>query len=81
MAYYVKKPVVIQAFDFLKETKDNQGQCLIDEYIKGKPYINTLEGQFYVREDDFIIIGIKGEKYPIRRDIFFACYSPVEELH
>lgn len=43
------------------------------------PYINTLEGKYYVKPDDYIITGIKGERYPCRKDIFEETYERVEE--
>lgn len=38
--------------------------------------IDTLEGKAYkVKEDDWIIKGIKGEFYPCKPDIFEATYE------
>lgn len=41
--------------------------------------IPTLEGDHIVCPGDWIITGIKGEKYPCKPDIFEATYEPVEE--
>ena len=71
---YIKRPIPIQAYDFLKTKVDIQGNSLIDGQEDGKYYINTLEGKHYVCHDDFIIIGIRGERYPCKRDIFFETY-------
>ena len=38
--------------------------------------INTLEGEMTASIDDWIITGIKGEKYPCKPDIFEATYEP-----
>lgn len=43
------------------------------------PYINTLEGKHYISKGDYIITGVKGERYPCKPDIFKATYEPVEE--
>jgi hypothetical protein len=43
------------------------------------PYINTLEGRHYISPSDYIITGVKGERYPCKPDIFAAIYEPVEE--
>jgi hypothetical protein len=40
-------------------------------------FIDTLEGQHTVCPGDFIITGIKGERYPCKPDIFEATYEPV----
>lgn len=42
-----------------------------------KPYIWTLEGNLYISEGDYIITGIKGERYPCKPDIFLATYEEV----
>jgi len=42
--------------------------------------INTLEGDRHiVSSGDWIIIGIKGERYPCKPDIFEATYEKIEE--
>ena len=43
--------------------------------------IKTLEGVMSYKKGGAIIIGIKGEKYPCKRDIFDQTYSIVEEGH
>jgi len=40
-------------------------------------YIPTLEGNMFAKPDDMIIMGVKGEFYPCRGDIFEATYEPV----
>lgn len=40
--------------------------------------IHTLEGDMVARPGDWIITGIKGERYPCKPDIFEATYEPVE---
>jgi len=55
--------------------KQNPFEC---QYCK--VYINTLEGRMFLNgSDDFIATGSKGERYPIRRDIFEQTYELVEE--
>lgn len=41
--------------------------------------IDTLEGTMEVREEDWIIKGIKGEFYPCKPDIFKETYDLVSE--
>lgn len=41
--------------------------------------IPTLEGLMHADAGDWIITGIKGERYPCKPDIFAATYEPVEE--
>jgi hypothetical protein len=39
--------------------------------------ISTLEGRMRADPGDWIITGIKGERYPCKPDIFAATYEPV----
>lgn len=39
--------------------------------------IKTLEGVMSYKAGDYIITGIRGEKYPCRRDIFEETYEEV----
>ena len=41
------------------------------------PFIRTLEGRMWIGEGDWIITGIKGERYPCKPDIFEATYESV----
>lgn len=43
--------------------------------------ITTLEGIMRADPGDWIITGIKGERYPCKPDIFEATYEPVEADH
>jgi hypothetical protein len=42
------------------------------------PYIQTLEGGLNISKGDYIVTGIKGEKYPCKPDIFMNTYEKVE---
>lgn len=72
-----------EAYDFIK---NNEGANHLWEedrkyeiiYEKPLPYINTLEGKHYISEGDYIIIGIKGERYPCKPNIFLETYEKVE---
>lgn len=43
----------------------------------GAYVIPTLEGTHIVSDGDWIITGIKGERYPCKPDIFEATYEPI----
>ncbi len=89
-----KKPVVIEAFTFdemvslgLATSKnivngmpwsfDVNGHAVTHEnddcYV-----ICTLEGTHHMTRADMLIVGIKGEIYPCKLDIFEATYEPVQ---
>lgn len=40
------------------------------------PVIKTLEGPHAITEGDWIITGVKGERYPCKPDIFAQTYEP-----
>lgn len=40
--------------------------------------IPTLEGEMTASPGDWIITGVKGERYPCKPDIFAATYEPAE---
>ena len=78
---YRKKPVVIEAVQFLEQTIDGPEE--FREVVKYKNkmsggyfYIETLEGEHIVSEGDWIIKGVKGEFYPCKPDIFEMTYEP-----
>lgn len=41
--------------------------------------VDTLEGIMYGRPGDFVVRGIEGEVYPVKRDIFLKTYDPAVE--
>jgi len=61
--------------------KQNTGkyfQCHVCKLkIPKKPYIASLEGNMYIDGGDWIITEIKGERYPIKPDIFEETYELV----
>lgn len=48
------------------------------ERITTKQEIETREGKLYAYPGDWIITGIKGEKYPCDNEIFRETYEPVD---
>ncbi|HBF2708922.1 TPA: hypothetical protein KO123_002315 [Clostridioides difficile] len=88
---YRKKPIIIDAKPY-KEGLEDGFKCIRDNCIYKnqqlnkcsgcklyKPYIKTLEGDHYILETDFIITGVKGERYPCKKDIFEMTYERVED--
>ena len=49
------------------------------EQTFSKQVIRTLEGDHIASPGDWIITGIKGEKYPCKPDIFELTYEAVED--
>ena len=41
--------------------------------------IQTLEGRMEVMPNDWVITGVKGERYPCKPDIFAATYESAED--
>ena len=79
--FYKKKPVVIQAIQWLisnlEDVENFVGADLI--YDGDVMKVNTLEGISYeVQFGDYIIKGVNGEFYPCKPDIFKKTYSEVK---
>jgi len=79
-----KKPVVIEAEQFLPKQgqipsgiiSDGNGDPRTDSRFSF--IIPTLEGNHFVTDGDWIITGVKGEKYACKPDIFALTYEPAE---
>lgn len=93
MAQFRKKPVVIEAltFDELVEFGLNNGANVVNgmpwsftmnDYPVTRAsdtsyLITTLEGEHLMTTLDMLIIGVKGEIYPCKKDIFDMTYEAV----
>lgn len=83
MPFFKKKPVVVEARQFLgelenlKELADWIGQSAIADFDDMTLQIETLEGVHIATVGDFIIQGVKGEYYPCKPEIFFLTYEGV----
>ncbi len=49
------------------------------EKITEPLYIHTLEGIMEGKVGDYLITGVKGEKYPCRADIFEETYEFIKD--
>lgn len=91
MSKFRKKPVVIDAVQFTFEMA--MGQVNLPDGVKlgsrnchpgrnelhsHRHYIETLEGRMSVEIGDWIITGVKGERYPCKPDIFEQTYESAE---
>ncbi len=95
MPKFRKKPVVIEALTFnemvqlAKKQGANEvagmpwsfkinGHAISHENDE-RYLITTLEGTHNMTPQDMLIIGVQGEIYPCKIDIFAATYEPVTE--
>lgn len=79
-----KKPIVIEAEQFVvdmyDEDKTHVPVGVYPDVTSSTGYsIDTLEGTHEVTKGDWIITGVKGEKYPCKNDIFLLTYEKVED--
>lgn len=82
MAFFKKKPVVIEAIRFDGENyeevaKFTLGGVAIPMAPAHTLLIKTIEGDMLARAGDWIIRGVAGEFYPCKPKIFEATYEPV----
>lgn len=88
-----KKPVVIEAtqwrdpgdepsvspYGLIIARGEETGICKeCGEIYNVHGYVKTLEGGHIVCPGDWIITGVKGEKYPCKDAIFKLTYEPAE---
>lgn len=78
-----KKPIVVEAELFHSQGNVPEGVQKRVDFILDCPvdifYIQTLEGDMQVKNGDYVITGVNGEKYPCKPDIFEKTYEKVEE--
>lgn len=68
-----------KASDFIM-AKYRKKPIVIEAYQTDKEMIiHTLEGDMKASVGDYIITGLRGEKYPCKPDIFNKTYEKVEE--
>ena len=84
-----KKPIIVEAKQFC--LMDVPEGVVVYQHLVGsdettdttryelRAYIDTLEGRMNVNIGDWIITGIRGEKYACKSGIFEATYEKVEE--
>lgn len=83
MAQYRKKPVVVEAYRY-NQLKDNYRPDWFSDAVSVNKitthpdcaWIHTLEGTMRANLGDWIVMGVAGEFYPVRPDIFEATYDP-----
>lgn len=91
MVYARKKPIIIQASQWLKNgdhpnvtsyitdlrnSDHNCSHCGLKMNAHG--WVDTLEGGHIVCPSDWIITGFHGEQYPIKNNIFKETYEIVD---
>jgi hypothetical protein len=82
MTYYRKKPVVIEAIEYIGNF-DHDLAAWCGGRVVGigqgfaKIEIDTLEGVITASPGDFIIKGVQGEFYPCKPGIFIETYEEV----
>jgi hypothetical protein len=77
VAKFRKKPIVIEAEQWFPDPNIFFGYDRFGvEYTVLDRSIQTLEGPMKVSPGDWIITGVKGEKYPCKPDIFALTYDP-----
>ena len=81
MARYRKKPIVVEAEQWFpgKKIVGVEERETGDPITEVRGVIQTLEWVMTAIPGDWIITGIKGERYPCKRDIFEATYERVDE--
>ena len=91
MPKFRKKPIVIEAIQWKIDNFEDEFLPLVTFAFKvsGKAehytfhtdskilVIHTLEGDMIASLNDWIVVGVNGEMYPCKPDVFEATYEPV----
>lgn len=78
---YVKKPIPIQAIQYTGDNREEileftNGQAIFKDIAGMKELvIRTLEGDMIAAPGSYVVIGPRGEAYPVRGDIFKETYE------
>ena len=83
---YRKKPVLIEArlvtygnrhevAKWCNAFAPDTRHAFVTNHENGILRIDTLEGQMWAQDGDYIIKGVKGEFYPCKPDIFALTYE------
>lgn len=69
---FVKKPIVVEAFQFCVDDIPDWFKAKYITFDNGDftACIETLEGDMLFHGGDYVIKGVEGELYPCRKDIF-----------
>lgn len=83
MAKYRKKPIVIDAIQYIGDNKGEIRKFAGNKMSTNTCYdhltIHTLEGTMTAHVGDWIVKGIKGEFYPVDNIIFELSYEKVDD--
>lgn len=86
MKRYVKRPYVIHAMQWdgiVNHLKDTEIWQHVDSYIFDKGTwavtLKTLEGNMNFHQGDYIVKGIEGEFYPVKKEIFEKTYREASD--
>jgi len=81
MPRFRKRPVIVEAEQWFPGRA--VPGVIEEEYRDGDQvfpaYIRTPEGRHGVSPGDWIITGVRGERYPCKPDVFAMTYEPVDE--
>ena len=76
MKKYRKIPHIVEAVQILERKNYNYLGviCLSNDWI-----ISTLEGRMMAKYGDYLVRGIEGEYYPVKKSIFEKSYEEIQD--
>jgi hypothetical protein len=78
MSTFRTRPLVISAEQFTSD-HEPEGICrCVGRTHLGAPHLHTRAGPLAATEGDWIVTGVRGERYPIKDDLFRSTYDAVE---
>ena len=76
MSKFRRKPIIVEAEQWFPDTPV-EGVVVPDpkSTTQFEPFVETYGVALVVRSGDWIVTDLKGEKYPVRNDVFQATYE------
>ena len=71
---YLRKLLADKGKRYVKKPIPILAAQVDDEFV-----VETLEGTLTGKKGDYLVMGVKGELYPVDKEIFEQTYEPVKE--
>lgn len=73
-----KRPLVVEAVQYFPDLVKIDGVCESRDCKHVGAHIHAAEGDIHVYAGDWVVTGVKDEKYPVHQNIFAETYEAVE---
>lgn len=81
MPFFRKKPIVVKAVQITKEMSQGDKPMPPDckRGLRGRVFVQTLDGQLQCRVGDWIVTAAHGGSYPVKKAIFAETFEALTD--